>query len=254
MKKYYVLGKQKTNTTAVCIFMNNEGKYFIEEAVTTKVGICNFITKALKQMPTNETIAPEMSTIYAADVIGKAVTNGTIGNWIRDKKAGTGNLLTEEEISATREMYIELGKRNLNVRVLPTSALSNKHNEDTDSKNAIKRCWAMLDRHQVNMGYTMQPQVNPNQAAIDAITQQIVQAATSGNMELLAQLNVALQTLQGVSAPVQAAPVESDINFDAKPHSIDIDLNQNQAQVTQQEEPVNESLFDELSQMNEQTV
>ena len=211
MRKFIIIGKQKTNTKAVCVLqeVGGKGNYKTIEVPTTKTGICNLMLSLLSVVKTNEEELAsksnsEMATLYVADAIGKAITTGSIGTWLRDKKAGTGNALTSEELKLVTKMYVELGKKNLNIKVLPTSILNSKYNTDIDSKNAVKRCWAILDKYELKSeGKSVASEgnaVSANQKAIDKITEQIVKASVEGNFELVAQLNKTLEILSANSS------------------------------------------------------
>lgn len=230
MRKFIIIGKQKTNTKAVCVLQEVGGKGNCKtiEVPTTKTGICNLMLSLLSVVRTNEEELTaksnsEMATVYVADAIGKAITNGSIGTWLRDKKAGTGNALTSEELKLVTKMYVELGKKNLNIKVLPTSILNSKYNTDTDSKNAVKRCWAILDKYELKSERKSTTSegsgASASQKAIDSITEQIVKASIEGNFELVAQLNKTLEILSANSSNKANNTESSDLEEETEESS-----------------------------------
>lgn len=261
MRKFIIIGKQKTNTKAVCVLQEVGGKGNCKtiEVPTTKTGICNLMLSLLSVVKTNEEELAsksnsEMATVYVADAIGKAITNGSIGTWLRDKKAGTGNALTSEELKLVTKMYVELGKKNLNIKVLPTSILNSKYNTDTDSKNAVKRCWAILDKYELKSESKSVASegnaVSANQKAIDKITEQIVKASVEGNFELVAQLNKTLEILSANSSS-NTNHTESSESEDKIESSEEID-NEELSEEVDNEESESEEIDNETDEDDEE--
>lgn len=267
MRKFIIIGKQKTNTKAVCVLQEVGGKGNCKtiEVPTTKTGICNLMLSLLSVVKTNEEELAsksnsEMATLYVADAIGKAITNGSIGTWLRDKKAGTGNALTSEELKLVTKMYVELGKKNLNIKVLPTSILNSKYNTDIDSKNAVKRCWAILDKYELKSESKSVASegnaVSANQKAIDKITEQIVKASVEGNFELVAQLNKTLEILSANSSS-NTNNTESSESEDKIESSEEIDNEELSEEVdneSESEEVDNESDEDDEEEIEEDEI
>ena len=78
------------------------------------IGCLEILVSLLENIPTNDTIAEEISIIYVPDIIGALVTGG-IADYLRTNKTKSGDSISQEKL----DLYIEIDnlvkERNYNV-------------------------------------------------------------------------------------------------------------------------------------------
>lgn len=237
MSKYYIVGKEVAGKGYSAV--SNGTEVSIVEAGSTKEAIANAMTTLLNgAVATNSTgLSPVMSTIYVADTVGKAISYGTVGEWLRTGKTSKGNPIKQEELVAVRDAYIALSERSFNARVV---ALGDIPKTDLNNRTMVQQVWSALDRHLMTIA-PQQPVLGLGTVGLPAggVTQPQMPnmgGATAGAMDMNAVMQQMAQMqqmmMQMMSGQMPQQPVSQPVSQPVMP-------------LAGQQEPANDDILGE---------
>lgn len=217
---------------------NNRSTTVQHENSSVQAGL-NALEEVLKSIPTNENITGDFYSIYVPNMLNGIAYNA-VGLYLRTEETKGERELSQEELERYVDIYQMYLERAFNCRMVNSNNISSK---DTKGKNFVKSAWNALDRAEKRAARQPQqvivqqaaPAAPDNSLAIATITDQIAQAAASGNIALVQALTATLQALNNAPAiapaPVQVAPAPSiNIGKDlGEPEVLPIDLEEEAA-------------------------
>lgn len=144
MTKYYVVGKEVLGKGYAAV--SDGQQVSIKEAGSTKEAVALAIKDLLNGAVSlnSNGLAPVMTNIYAVDTVGKPMSYGLVGDWMRTGKTSKGNVIKQEELVAIRDAYMALTERSFNARIISIGDISKS---DLNNKTMVQNTWAALDRH-----------------------------------------------------------------------------------------------------------